>query len=409
MTAVPYSRIYLPFAAGYLMSYLFRVVTAVISPDLTRELSLEPGALGLLTAAYFMAFAAMQIPAGILLDRYGPRRVEPVLLVVAAAGAFGFAFAQGLTMLAVARALIGLGAAVCLMAPLKAIATWYPGTRQASLAGWVMVAGGTGALAATTPVEFALRFIDWRTLFAFFGGLTLVVAAAIAWRVPDLPRQADPPSFRTQIAGVRQVFAEPRFWWLVPIASVAMGSFMAIQGLWSVPWLMEVEGRSRAQAATFLFWMGFATLVSYFALGLFATRLAHHGIATRHIYLAGWVVHIAAFVAIVVGLPWGLLWWSLHGAGAAVNILAFTLLNEGFPSALAGRANTAANLTMFGGTFIVQWGIGVVVQRVRDQYGLTEADGLRVAFAIVLVLVLVAFAWFLAGWRRYAAPPVVRV
>lgn len=408
MNDVPYSRIYLPFAAGYLMSYLFRVVTAVISPDLTRELSLEPGALGLLTAAYFMAFAAMQIPAGILLDRYGPRRVEPVLLVVAAAGAFGFAFAQGLAMLAAARALIGLGVAVCLMAPLKAIATWYPGTRQASLAGWVMVAGGTGALVATTPVEFALRFIDWRTLFAIFGGLTLVVAAAIAWRVPDLPPHDEPPSFRTQIAGVRRVFAEPRFWWLVPIASVAMGSFMAIQGLWSVPWLMEVEERSRAQAATFLFCMGLATLLTYLAVGLFATRLALRGIATRHIYLGGWLVHIVAFVAIVAGLPGGLLWWSLYGAGAAVNILAFTMLNEAIPAALSGRANTAANLTMFGGTFLVQWGIGLIVQLVRDRYGLTEADGLRVAFAVVLALVLLSFAWFLAGWRRHAVPLAIR-
>lgn len=408
MTDVPYSRIYLPFAAGYLMSYLFRVVTAVISPDLTRELALEPGALGLLTAVYFVAFAAMQIPAGILLDRYGPRRVEPVLLVVAAAGAFGFAFADGITMLAIARALIGLGVAVCLMAPLKGIATWFPGTRQASLAGWIMVAGGTGALVATTPVEFALRFIDWRALFAIFGVVTLAVAAAIAWRVPDLPPHDEPPSFRAQVDGVRRVFAEPRFWWLVPVAAVAMGSFMAIQGLWSVPWLMEVEGRTRAEAATFLFWMGFATLVTYFALGLFATRLARRGIATRHIYLGGWIVHIGAFVAIVAELPWGPLWWSLYGAGAAVNILAFTLLNEGIHPGLAGRANTAANLTMFGGTFIVQWGIGVVAQAARDRLGMTEADGMRVAFWIVLGLVIASFAWFAAGWRRYAIPLATR-
>jgi hypothetical protein len=172
---------------------------------------------------------------------------------------------------------------------------------------------------------------------------------------------------------------------------------------------MEVEGRTRAEAATFLFWMGFATFVTYFALSLFATRLAHRGIATRHIYLAGWSVHIAAFIAIVVGLPGGLLWWALYGAGAAANILAFTLLNEGFSSALAGRANTAANLTMFGGTFVVQWGVGVVVQAARDRYGLSESDGLRAAFAVVLVLVLGSFAWFLAGWRRHAAPPVARV
>ena len=94
-----------------------------ISPDLTRELDLAPGALGFLTGAYFVAFAAMQIPVGMLLDRYGPRRVEPVLLVVAGGGALTFSFAGDAGVLVLGRALIGAGCAACLMAPLKAIAT----------------------------------------------------------------------------------------------------------------------------------------------------------------------------------------------------------------------------------------------------------------------------------------------
>ena len=122
---VAFSRIYAAFAAGYLMSYLFRVVNAVISPELTRELGLHPSALGLLTSTYFVAFAAMQIPAGIMLDRYGPRRIEPVLLAIAAAGAFTFAAAESLGGLTVARALIGAGVSVCLMAPLKGIVEPY--------------------------------------------------------------------------------------------------------------------------------------------------------------------------------------------------------------------------------------------------------------------------------------------
>src|SRR5512136_2374512 len=150
-------RIYFAFAAGYLLSYLFRTVNAVISPELTRELGLTHSSLGLLTSAYFVAFAALQVPAGMLLDRYGPRRVEPVLLALAGTGALLFAATEGVSGLIVARALIGAGSAVCLMAPLKGIATWYPADRQASLSGWMMVAGGTGALLATAPLELALR------------------------------------------------------------------------------------------------------------------------------------------------------------------------------------------------------------------------------------------------------------
>ena len=119
MTAVvAILRIYPAFAAGYLLSYLVRSVNAVISPELTREFGLAPGALGLLTSAYFVTFSALQIPAGILLDRYGPRRVEPVLLAIAAIGAFAFAAADGLAGLTFARALIGAGVSICLRAPL---------------------------------------------------------------------------------------------------------------------------------------------------------------------------------------------------------------------------------------------------------------------------------------------------
>src|SRR5213594_620900 len=125
MSPPNFLRLYLCFAAGYLLSYLFRTVNAVISPELTASLGVSASSLGLLTSAYFMAFAAMQLPAGMLLDRYGPRRVEPVLLAIAGIGSLTFAAAGDLAALTAARALLGAGVAVCLMAPLKAIATWY--------------------------------------------------------------------------------------------------------------------------------------------------------------------------------------------------------------------------------------------------------------------------------------------
>ncbi|HMV55144.1 MAG TPA: MFS transporter, partial [Rhodocyclaceae bacterium] len=124
--AVPWARLFLPFAAGYYLSYLLRTVNAVISPDLTRELGLSAADLGLLTGAYFFSFAVAQIPVGVALDRYGPRRVEASLLVLAAIGALLFAFGQTLLQLAVARALIGFGVSACLMAALKAFSQWYP-------------------------------------------------------------------------------------------------------------------------------------------------------------------------------------------------------------------------------------------------------------------------------------------
>ena len=402
MTPPPFSTLYFAFASGYLLSYLYRTVNAVISPELTRELALSPGALGLLTSAYFLAFGAMQIPAGMLLDRYGPRRVEPVLLVIAAAGALAFAFAGSEAALLGARALIGLGVAVCLMAPMKAIATWYAPERQSSLAGWVMAAGGAGALVATAPLEFALRFVTWRTVFLVLAAATLLVAVWIWFRIPDTPKAATAQGFGAQWAGVQRVFGNPRFWWIAPLGGFGMGAFMAVQGLWSVPWLMEVDGVSRAVAAQHLLVMGAVILAGYLLLGMFATRLARQGIHARHLFAAGFALNALALGAIVLRVPGSWLWWGLYGLGASVNVLAFTVLNEGFGKELAGRANTALNLMMFMGSFLTQWGIGLVVDWGRTGLGFDTVGGLRLAFAIVLGGNVLTYAWFAAGWRRHA-------
>ena len=252
---VRFLHIYFAFAAGYLLSYLFRSVNAIISPELARDLSLNPASLGLLTSAYFLAFATMQIPVGILLDRYGPRRVEPVLLTLAAAGAALFAAAESLPALAVARAgdrrrrkRVPDGAA-------EGAGHVVPAGPAGLLLGLIMVAGGIGALLATVPVELALRVTGWRSIFVVLAVVTLVVAALIWWRVPDIPKSEKGETLAAQLAGVRSVFVHPRFWWIAPLASFGMGSFMAIQGLWAVPWIIDVDGGTRAVAANHLFVM----------------------------------------------------------------------------------------------------------------------------------------------------------
>jgi len=393
--------VYLAFAAGYVLSYFFRNVNAVISTELSRELTLSPGALGLMTAAYFVAFGALQLPAGMLLDRYGPRRVEPVLLAVAAVGALAFALADDMPGLLFARALIGAGVSVCLMAPLKAIAAWYPSERRASLSAWIMVAAGVGALAATTPLELALRVASWRAIFVGLAITTLAAAVLIAWQVPDTP-PAPSIGARAQWAGVRQVLSHRRFWWIAPVASTGIGSFMAVQGLWAVPWLMEVNGFERAVAAEHLFAMGVTMLAGYLALGIAATRVARYGVHPRHLFGAGFALNAVCLAAILARLPGTWMWWPLYGLGATVNVLAFTVLNDGFGVELTGRANTALNLLMFIGSFSWQWGIGIVVDAARSGFGLGVDAGLKLAFALALLLYAVAFAWFVRGWRQHA-------
>ena len=160
----PLFLVFLPFSAGYFLSYFFRTINAVLATALTNELGLNVSELGLMTAVYFLTFAIIQLPLGILLDRYGPRRVQGLLLFVTAAGAALFASANRLDVLIVARALIGLGAAGALIAGLKAIVSCFPKERVPLLNGWFVMLGTLGAVAATSPAEWLLGYIEWRTL-----------------------------------------------------------------------------------------------------------------------------------------------------------------------------------------------------------------------------------------------------
>ena len=403
MTAPRFLPLYVCFAAAYVLSYTYRTVNAVISPDLTAALGISASSLGLLTSAYFVAFASMQVPCGVLLDRYGPRRVEPVLLVFAALGAAAFAASDTLPGLTAARALIGAGVAVCLMAPVKAIATWYPPERQPSLGGWMMFAGGVGALLSTTPLAAALQVMSWRSIFFVLAMATFMVAIAIFLVVPDTPHESRAAAASGAWRGVKLVYRHPRLWWLAPVHGLGMGSLMAIQGLWSVPWMIEVNGYSRNEAANHLLAMGLTTLAGYAFVALASARLTKLGVAPRHLVFGGYALQLIMLGLIVSrAVPFTYVVWALYGLSAAVNILGYLLLTEGFSRDLAGRASTALNLVMFSTTFAVQWGIGAVADTVRAAFGLDLAGGLRVAFTVVFVAEAAGYLWFALGWRRHA-------
>lgn len=397
----PFVPLYSAFAAGYMLSYFYRTMNAVISPDLTRDLDLHPGQLGLITSAYLVAFAVLQIPVGVLLDRYGPRRVEPILLAIAGCGAVAFALAQGLPGLVLARALIGAGVAACLMAPLKGLSLWYPVERHASLMGWIMTAGGVGALAATAPLDLLLRVAGWRDIFLGLGVCTFAVALWLWWKIPEAPAGAGTATLKEQLGAVQRIYASARFWWLAPLAGMAMGAFMAIQGLWAVPWMMQVQGLSRAEAARYLLAIGIVVLMGYIALGLFATVLDRRGVKPRHLFAAGFALNVVSLALIIAGMPGSMLWWVLYGLGSGANILSFRVVNDGFAPELAARVNTAMNLVMFCGSFVTQWGIGIVMD-LGQAAGLDAAGGLRRAFLLVLGVNLLGLAWFFRGWKRHA-------
>ena len=393
-------RLFLPFAAGYFLSYLYRTANAVIGPVLARDLGLGDNALGLLTSTYFLAFGAAQLPLGMLLDRYGPRRVEALLLTIAAIGAAAFAWSTSLGGLALGRALIGLGVSACLMASFKAFSQWFPPERQASLTGWIMASGGLGALAAAKPLELALGFAGWREIVLGLAVVTLAVAAWIWWSVPDKPAAGPAAGFAEQLAGVRRIFASRHFWRYAPMGFWMTGGFMAVQGLWATRWMTVMEGMARAEIAVRLTWISAAMLAGFLFMGFFATALVRRGIRLENVYLGAMAAAVASLGSLTLFPAQGGDWlWPLLGICFSLSNIAYSLVALAFPVALSGRANTALNLMAFAGAFGLQWGFGILVD-VLQANGWAADGAFRVALATLLAGQVAALLWLFASGRH---------
>lgn len=386
-------RIFLPFAAGFFVSYLFRNVNAVIAPDLTRELGLSSADLGVLTAAYLFAFGMFQLPLGILLDRYGPRRVETGLLVIAAAGSTFFALGGSLPELALARAAIGLGVSACLMASFKAFSAWFPVERQPSINAAVMTAGSLGALTVTTPLSATIPGLGWRGVFFILAGIALAAAAGI-FSVPEkaLPRSGG--TLGQQLKELGGIVRSRVFWRYAPQAAMIIGGFMALQGLWAVPWLMQVGGRSREAAAFHLLLTTIAMLCGFLCIALFIGPLRRCGIQPDSVLTAGMAAGLVTMLGVLLGAGQSHVLWFVLGLVFTISNLSYALLSAHFPPSLAGRVNTALNVGTIFGAFAIQWGYGEMIDLLAA-CGWSIADAHRAAFGMLLALQTASFICYL--------------
>jgi predicted MFS family arabinose efflux permease len=389
-------QVFLPFALGYFLSYLYRVINAVLAPNLAADLGMDPSSLGLLTSTYFITFAAFQLPLGILLDRYGPRRIEAGLLILAAAGALVFANAGTLTGLIIGRGLIGLGVSACLMAAFKAFVLWFPKQQLPRINGFQMAAGGLGALAATSPVEAALTITDWRGIFTLLAVLTVVVAAAIFFIVPERQTHTKEEPFRHQMREMGTILTSLSFWRIAPWATLSQGTFLAVHGLWAGPWLRDVAGYERSEVAGTLLLLAVAMVLGFVVLGTAAERLSRRGISTMAVGATG----MGFFMAVMLLIVWGskssaTLIWMLFGFFGTSGILPYAALSQSFPLRLSGRVNTALNLLVFLAAFAAQWGIGAIIGFwPTTQSGGYAPVGYQVAFGVLLAIQLLTIFWF---------------
>jgi len=383
---------------GYTASQFYRTAMAAIAPDLMRELSISPESMGGISGVFFLMFAAMQIPAGVLLDRFGPRRVMSGLLLLAVAGALVFAAADDAQGLGVGRILMGAGCAAGLMGSMVVFARWFPIRWFATLSAVIFAVGGAGNLLATTPLVLVSEAIGWRGAFVGMAALTFGMAALLYLVLRDAPpdhpvSKRTPESRREILAGLGQVLRDRRIWLISAMQAVAYPILMTISALWAGPYLDEVYGLDAVTRGNILMALNVAMIAGVLAYG----PLEQYFDSRKWLVVSGTGLTIL-LLAVMAAVPQWSIWQIVALLVMFMGLGGYQMILHAhtraiLPDHLVGRGLTVQNTAAFVGVFAMQWASGFIVG--AFQGSADPALPYRVVFAFLAASTLVALLVYL--------------
>lgn len=383
------THVFLPFAFGHYTSFIFRNINAVLTPFLVSALSLSAGQLGILSSAYFFSFSLAQLPVGLALDRYGPKRVQLFLLGIAVIGAVLFGIGQNFSTLLIARILIGLGLASCFMGSIKILSFWVPDKKLPSIHGFLLAAGGLGAMTSTLPVAWLVGFISWRILFFALAGITLMVMLAIAIWVPKDPIERRTVKWQS-LTSLREVYRNRAFRRVISLLLLPHTVAFGLQGLWMGKWLQDIGRYDNETTSIYLFIGMGAIVLGSLSVGSITEWAGNFGIRPMEVAGLGVIlfllVQILCLFNIVPLLPALSIAFTLIGTIAGLE---YTIVAQSVSPAMTGRAATCLNLLILFGAFLTQTGFGVIIGFWSvDQFGHYPATAYQVAFGFMILLQL---------------------
>ena len=386
--------IFLVFAFAFFISNLLRSITATLSPVLTSEFNLTAGNLGLLAGGYFLGFSCMQIPLGFLLDKHGPKKIVSSFLIIAIIGTTSFALAQNFAGLLISRVFIGIGVSACMMGPLTGYRIWFADKYQQRANSWMLMVANIGFVFSTLPVQVLLPIIGWRWIFIVTTFLITISIFLILLFIPSWNHKIE--KNENELEGkLSEIWSNNFFKSLIPLGFFNYGGVYAIQTLWAGPWMIRVAGYSPLESATGLFWINFIALIGFFVWGYFLPKISKYNLNSFKLMKFGIPISYLVLLSIVIlGSKVGVFLLTLYILTSIVLSLSQPAVALSFPKHLAGKSLTSFNLIIFLGTFVTQWGIGLIID-LSQSFGKSEIASFQISFFVYLLCCIFSYLYFI--------------
>ena len=386
--------IFLVFAFAFFISNLLRSITATLSPVLTSEFNLTAGNLGLLAGGYFLGFSCMQIPLGFLLDKHGPKKIVSSFLIIAIIGTTSFALAQNFAGLLISRVFIGIGVSACMMGPLTGYRIWFADKYQQRANSWMLMVANIGFVFSTLPVQVLLPIIGWRWIFIGATFLITISIFLILLFIPSWNHKIEKNENKLE-GKLSEIWSNNFFKSLIPLGFFNYGGVYAIQTLWAGPWMIRVAGYSPLESATGLFWINFIALIGFFVWGYFLPKISKYGLNSFKLMKFGIPISYLVLLSIVIlGSKVGVFLLTLYILTSIVLSLSQPAIALSFPKNLAGKSLTSFNLIIFLGTFVTQWGIGLIID-LSQSFGKSEIASFQISFFVYLLCCIFSYLYFI--------------
>ena len=384
--------IMLVLCAGYTVSQFLRTSLGVLSPNLMHDFNINPNNMGLLGGVFFLSFAIFQIPAGILIDKYGPRKVMSSVIIFAVLGSIIFALSNSFYILLIGRVLMGLGCSICLMGSLVLITRWTDSDQFSKLAGIILAVGGIGGLLATTPLSYFSELFGWRLSFWLAAAVTFCVMVLYYFILEDrkndliLNRSNETISLKNLLF----ILKERNFKFMIPMSLMSYSSLVVILGLWGAPYLKDIHGLDSVERGKILMLMAISWNIGSFVFGRLRSIFGNYKNVV--IFGATGVIILLFILSIITEINSIYLYilFCILGFFGAFSVALISHYQVLFDKEYMGRALSTANFFNFGGVFFIQWLTGKIIYLMGGDSTGAPIEAYRLAFLFVAILLLIS-------------------